>query len=252
MDTLTGVMTQAISAESPNESVLARAREFERKFVVPAESAARFLEAIESRTALELADRARPVSYNRTTYLDTPDRAFFRSGGTGIARKLRIREYANARVPGAPPAFSSEIYFEIKESGNGFRSKVRVPLAGLAAELFSSDMLATHPSLSSIREVLAGQRVVPMLTTFYRRVRRTCLDAPVCVTVDTDVRFSPPVEPGCALICASPLYFLRGAIIEIKTAGVLPAWLVDELGQAGEATAFSKFEHGMRLLEGRP
>lgn len=244
MDTVTEVMSHAIVTEpSKNEAGVPLPRECERKFVVPADSAARFLERIESRTALELADPARPVSYNRTTYLDTPDRFFFRSSRNAVARKLRIREYATARVTGAPPAFSSDIYFEVKESGEGFRSKIRIPFSSPIAEILSRE---------PFRDVLGARPIVPVLTTFYRRVRRTCLDVPVSVTVDTDVRFSPPVDPGCALICSHPLFFLRHSIIELKTTGALPAWLLDELDPSDEAATFSKFEHGMRLLGGEP
>ena len=39
----------------------------------------RFLNAIAARAAIEIYDRERPISYTRTTYLDTDDLTYFRT-----------------------------------------------------------------------------------------------------------------------------------------------------------------------------
>lgn len=242
MDTVTRVMS---AVEPTNETSTATPRESERKFVVSPLVAGRFLARIESRTALEIADPARPVEFNRTTYFDTADLAFLRSSRTGLARKLRVREYASACAEGVPPE-PTRAFLELKESGGGFRSKTRVRLDATIAALLET--APESPSLSMFRRLFAEQRPVPMLTTRYRRVRRNCLESPVRVTVDSEVCFMTPVEPG------SPIDFRRRAvrfshaIVEVKAASEIPPWLLAELDPASEEGTFSKFEHGMRLL----
>lgn len=243
MDSVTGVMSQMIGPSTDAERAL---RESERKFVVPALVAARFLARIEARTALEIADPARPVEFNRTTYLDTSDLAYLRSSQSGLARKLRIREYASSPSEGIA-AEPTTAFLELKETGGGFRSKTRARLEGSLAALLAAD--TASPSIRLFQTLFREQRPVPMLTTCYRRVRRTCLELPVRITVDTDIRFSPPVEPGSELFADGTVARIPSSIIELKSSsGDLPAWLVAELDARTEEASFSKFECGMRLL----
>lgn len=240
MDRVTGVMA---TIESCSEH--AASRETERKFVVAPLAAARFIARIEARTALEITDPSRPVEFNRTTYLDTPDHYYLRSSHTGLARKLRIREYACAAAEGLPPE-PTNAFLELKESGGGFRSKTRVRLDRPIAALLESD--PDSPALQMFRSIFEEQRPVPMLTTRYRRVRRACLDSAVRVTVDSQVCFMPPTDLGAALRFDRPVYRIPSSIIEIKAAGPLPDWLLAELDFAHEDGSFSKFEQGMKLL----
>ena len=93
----------------------------------------RFLDAIAARTAVEIYDPARPISYTRTTYLDTDDLTYFRTGDGAPARRLRIREYAVATTPKDTPILSGVAFIELKEHDGPARRKVR--LAASPAEI---------------------------------------------------------------------------------------------------------------------
>ncbi|HSY39678.1 MAG TPA: hypothetical protein VLA79_09120, partial [Polyangia bacterium] len=72
----------------------------------------RFLDAIAARAAIEIYDPQRPISYTRTTYLDTNDLAYFRTGDGAPARRLRIREYAVAATAKDAPVLSGVAFVE--------------------------------------------------------------------------------------------------------------------------------------------
>ena len=93
----------------------------------------RFLDAIAARTAIEIYDPERPISYTRTTYLDTDDLAYFRAGEGAPARRLRIREYAVAATAKDAPVLSGVAFVELKQHDGPARSKVR--LAASPAEI---------------------------------------------------------------------------------------------------------------------
>ena len=139
----------------------------------------RFLNAVAARAAIEIYDRERPISYTRTTYLDTDDLTYFRSGPGQPARRLRVREYAVATTPKDAPMLSGVAFVELKEHDGPARRKIR--LAASPAEIAqllanrkagpSSNMTAGQAELA--RE-LARPTMAPRLATWYRRL---CLTA---------------------------------------------------------------------------
>ena len=65
----------------------------------------RFLDAIAARAAIEIYDPERPISYTRTTYLDTDDLAYFRRA-TGHRRGASASVSTPSRPrPRARPSF---------------------------------------------------------------------------------------------------------------------------------------------------
>ena len=86
----------------------------------------RFLDAIAARAAIEIYDRDRPISYTRTTYLDTDDLTYFRTGDGEPARRLRVREYAIAATAKDAPVLSGVAFVELKEHDGPTRRKVRL------------------------------------------------------------------------------------------------------------------------------
>lgn len=231
-------------------------RERERKFVATPRGSLRFLERLSGQTVAETPDSSRPVTYNRTTYLDTADLLYLRSRLSGPARKLRIREYASAPVEGVAPSLLPVCFLELKESRGGARVKTRlqtdpVSLAPLlAGRAGTAPCAAAHETL---RALIARDRPVPKVTSWYRRTTRMDKDRSLRITVDSGICFTEPVAPGSIPTSAFPenaFARLPFTIVEVKCPGDLPSWLVAELDSLAEVHGFSKFEQGMALLPG--
>ena len=101
---------------------------------------AAFCEAIAARAAVEIYDPARPISYTRTTYLDTNDLVYFSSAGGAPARRLRVREYAVAASAEDDPVLSGVAFIELKQHEGAARSKMR--LSATPAEI--ARLIARH------------------------------------------------------------------------------------------------------------
>src|SRR3954468_23684645 len=80
--------------------------EHEKRFLLTRAQAVTFFGAVGGRATVELYDRGRPLSFTRTTYLDTDDLSYFRSCEGPVARRLRIREYAVAASLTETPVLS--------------------------------------------------------------------------------------------------------------------------------------------------
>src|SRR5215468_10196631 len=105
------------SAGDPHRSATALDPfENEQRYVLTRAQTVAFYASIGTRVALELYDRSRPVSYTRTTYLDTEDFSYFRSCDGPVARRLRVREYAVAAAPGDTAFLSGVCFLELKQS----------------------------------------------------------------------------------------------------------------------------------------
>lgn len=235
---------------------LGAVRERERKFVATPRGSSRFLERLAGQTVEEAPDRTRPVTYNRTTYLDTADLLYLRSRQTGPARKLRIREYASAAIEGVPPTLFPVCFLELKQSHGGARAKTRleidpVSLAPLLAGRAGTASCA--PPYETLRALIERDRPVPKVTSWYRRTSRVDRDRTIRITVDSGICFTAPIEPGTVPASAFPenaFARLPFTIVEVKCPGELPSWLVTELDSLAEVHGFSKFEQGMALLPG--
>lgn len=228
--------------------------ERERKFVTTPGGIVHFLTEIDARTALRVHDPARPIAYNRTTYLDTDDLSFLRSSRLGpIARKLRIREYASAETPESTPALCDGCFLELKESGDSFRSKTRVSAdsALLSRILENGTCGESDESLDAIHRLIRDEHVRPKLTTWYRRITRVSLDERIRITVDSGLSFASPVRPGdreAPAEPASPVARVPFSVVEVKCTGEVPEWLARALEPLREVPGFSKFEQGMAHL----
>src|SRR2546428_6833676 len=112
----------AISAHAPDAARHATT-EREWKFVLDAGRAQTFLSAIERWTAPIL--HGAPLSFTRTTYLDTDDLAWFRKPAGGVERRLRVRQYARAFGENDAPRLDAGCCLELKESSGSERRKLR-------------------------------------------------------------------------------------------------------------------------------
>jgi hypothetical protein len=200
-----------------------------------------------------------PVAWTRTTYLDTPDLAYFRTCARGFARKLRIRQYARAANHRTAPVLGPECFLELKESGGHARSKCRFAAApSLIEELVStagevSVDLPPTGAFEVLRRILRRDRPVAQFTSWYQRSSRT--GDGVRVTVDASLTFARAERPGRAgdpAAPADPIATFPFQIVEVKHTGTPPAWLVDAANDLPEASAFSKFREGMACLGVHP
>lgn len=218
----------------------------------------RFLNAIAARTAIEIYDPARPISYTRTTYLDTDDLTYFRTDDAAPARRLRIREYAFAATPKDAPILSGVAFVELKEHAGPSRRKVRLAASpGEIAQMLvdreagpSSNMTAGQAELA--RE-LALPTMAPRLATWYRRLCLTADARRIRITLDENLTFCRPQPIGEAGSLAAPrdrevIAMFPARVLEIKHSGEMPFWLGPALESLQPADSFSKFRMGMTAL----
>jgi hypothetical protein len=231
----------------------------ELRFLLSRSEMRRFLNAIAPRAAVEIYDPERPISFTRTTYFDTDDLNYFRSGDGSPARRLRVREYAVAASPGEAPVLSGVAFIELKQHEGDVRCKER--LAATPAEIarLVDSAGATPPALASggplrvIARELALPTMAPRLGTWYRRLCLTGEARQVRITLDENLTFCRPQaigEPGALaaprareMVAAFP-----ARVLEVKLTGAMPYWLEKALESFERADSFSKFRMGMTAL----
>lgn len=204
----------------------------ETKFLLEAAAAERIWLRAAALMRPQVRDAARPFTYHRTTYFDTPDHAYYRGAGP-VARRVRVREYATASAPGAGLELMRPCFLELKQSAHGMRSKSRL-------EIDASEV-GRHVAQ------MAGTGLFPCLTTWYQRTALTDATESIRMTLDSDIRYCPP-QPIGASCCAAPDAFAHAdaVVLEIKAWGPLPPWLLGLIRQIEEACDFSKFRAGMQ------
>jgi hypothetical protein len=235
--------------------------EQERRFLLTRSQVVDFFAAVGSRAELEVYDPARPVSFTRTTYLDSDDLAYFRSCEGPIARRLRIREYALAESLSDVPELSGSCFLELKQNAGDARSKVRLSapverMERIIAGVHDDDLRLEGPeqaaALATLERELASQRVAPRLTTWYRRTCLTSEGGRVRVTLDEGLTFCKPQRLGRA---GQPVNLTRvvaygpARILEVKFRGEEPDWLARATASLSAASNFSKFRMGMMAVE---
>lgn len=201
-------------------------------------------------------DRARPVAYTRTTYLDTDRMDYYRSGddGESVHVRLRIREYAAASGLLDAPVLTGRCFLELKESIGPLRHKVRFAappravqrLVGRAAAV--GDGARLNPSIA---RRLRQDRPEPRVTTWYRRASFADARARVRITIDDAVRICKPCWPGEAGAAAEPgdtIAEVGGLIVELKYSGDAPDWLTRAVANLPRASGLSKFVLAMRVI----
>jgi hypothetical protein len=239
-----------------------RPRELEYRYVVDRGAAEGVLRRAASHLAPQIHDPDRPVAWCRTLYLDTEDGAFlktFRDGATTC--RVRIRQYAAATDLASPAHISGgAAWLELKRSWGIERDKVRVELdAGdvdrvLVGEVPSPETIARlegTPLLAGVVAGMAAGRIRPRLLTWYRR---WSLGGPALrITLDEAIAYcmpEPMVASGQAAEPRSVVAREALTVLELKLAGLTPAWLQADIDRIGghQAHRHSKFRAGMEAL----
>jgi hypothetical protein len=228
----------------------------ELRFLLSRAEMRRFLDAVAARAAVEIYDPTRPISYTRTTYLDTDDLGYFRSGEGEPARRLRVREYAVAAAPKDDPVLSGVAFIELKQHAGDARSKVR--LAATPSEIARlvdargalEPERAPNSALAAIAHELALPSMAPRLATWYRRLCLTADGRRVRITLDERLTFCRPQPIGAAGDPAAPrarevVAAFPARVLEVKHCGEMPLWLGPALEALQPADSFSKFRMGM-------
>ncbi|HVV51427.1 MAG TPA: VTC domain-containing protein, partial [Polyangia bacterium] len=234
----------------------------EQRFLLSRAEMRRFLDAVAARAAVEIYDPARPVSYTRTTYFDTNDGVYFRSGEGAPARRLRVREYAVAATPESAPTLSGVAFIELKEHEGSARRKVR--LAATPAEIAElvdrggrAAVTTASPGAAAALAVIARELALPTmdarLATWYRRLCLTAEGRRVRITLDENLTFCRPQPIGAPGAVAAPqarevVAAFPARVLEVKHSGEMPYWLCAALESLQPARAFSKFQMGMTAL----
>ena len=252
-------MGGVVETNTPSEDPF----DHEQRFLLSRAEMHRFLADIGPRAAVEIYDPARPVSYTRTTYFDTNDLLYFRSGEGSPARRLRVREYAVAATPSEAPVLSGVAFIELKEHEGSARRKVR--LAATPAEI--AQLVGEHGRDGSGRalaagaaaalEVIARELALPTMSsrlgTWYRRLCLTADGRRVRITVDENLTFCRPQPIGLPGTAAAPrsrevVAAFPARVLEVKHSGEMPTWLCTALASLQPARSFSKFQMGMTAL----
>lgn len=212
----------------------------ERKYLLDAHAAAGFWAIACDRLRPQIDVKDRPVAYSRTTYFDTPDLAYFRSGRSAVAQRLRVREYAHAASLDEVPVVGGRCFVELKQSSGGLRSKTRLECA-------------PHEVPGRLAELTDERRLEPCVATWYRRRALSDDAGTLRVTLDDRLMLCRPCSLGSEFELAPDQIVGHGPafILEVKTFdGPPPAWLRHALVGLDEAVGFSKFMLGMRAIEG--
>jgi hypothetical protein len=241
--------------------------ESERRFLLSRDEVVEFLAAIRPNAVSEIYDPLRPLAFARTTYFDTDDLSYLRSCDGPVARRLRVREYAQAVCLGDTPVLSGVSFLELKQNAGATRSKVRFSappaviewilegrrggaLAGPALRDFVAE-LEQMSALAAIDRELAAAPVSPRLTTWYQRCGLTSERGRVRITLDQGLAFCRPQALGRGGDPAEPadvVAYGPERVLEVKHWGAAPDWLVRATLALAPAAHFSKFRIGMAAL----
>jgi len=206
----------------------------DRKYVVPAPSAAALLAWLDAGTRVLEIDGARDFAYE-SVYFDTPDLLSFRMAAQPRRRrfKLRTRSYLD----------TGSAYLEIKTRGaRGTTVKERTEYDPGAAGLLTDDArddVADAFDAIGVDGARAGE-LGATLTTRYRRMTLLAPDGVGRATIDTHLRWDEPGGGGFGLADV--------VIVETKSAAAASG--VDRLlWRAGHRPAtVSKYATGLAAL----
>jgi hypothetical protein len=260
--------------DAPRPATVVDPFEHEQRYILTRTQAVAFYAAVGPRASLEVYDRERPISYTRTTYLDSDDFSYFRSCDGPVARRLRVREYASAASVAEPPVLSGICFLELKQNAGTTRSKIRLsaPPAFLRALIerqnlpvsaggrfdlgvpVSSTVDGGEPlaALRALQNELSERRMAPRLSTLYRRACLSGEGGRVRITLDENLTFCRPQPVGGAGALAPPADVIASGparILEIKLWGEMPEWLSRAVEGLSPAPSFSKFRVGMLALK---
>lgn len=228
-------------------------------FRVTATQAETFLARVWSVLTVDVHEPARPVTWCRTTYLDTEDFEYLRSSARPTERRVRVREYATAADRESTPLLTGVATLEFKASSATSRTMLRLPLpAAVAARIVRGEplppewraQLAAVPLLESVCDGLRSGWLAPRLTTWCRRLSLS--GRGVRVTLDEEIVYAPAVAIGRVGEPAPPPVTIggeTGGVLELKAPEDPPGWLLAAARDLPERP-ISKYRAGMDLALG--
>jgi hypothetical protein len=223
--------------------------------------------------------------YVTTIYFDTASRALYRAarGSAASHLKLRAKEYYDlhpgltetATDPRQLVRFQPVLWLELKSRDGAHTGKQRIGIPKRDLPAFFASGTIT-PAMVAIQEAAYGRDAHAVLEALaalsascaeplradclvnYRRTAWQDDAGQLRVTIDNQLAyFAPPADLWArdrALLRSTlgpPVAGERRRVLEIKTRGDAPGWLVDVLaGNAIRAEPFSKFEAASGALHG--
>ncbi len=201
-----------------------------------------------------MGEKMKPEKYwksdVRNIYYDTPDRRLIRRSleGPVYKEKLRLRCYGPVEPGG-------EVFLELKKKYKGIVYKRRISLPLEAALSYMQDPEKSLEQgqigneIDYFKRFYAG--LAPAMYICYDRLAWKEPGSDLRITVDRNIRYRQApldltVPPSGEALLASDQ-----GLMEIKTAGAMPLWLVDFLNrQQIRKTSFSKYGRAyLRELE---
>ena len=195
----------------------------------------------------KIADKLVPDKYGKKTicslYLDTPDFLLIRNSIDAVSykEKLRVRSYG-------VPTDKENLFFEIKKKYKGVVYKRRVSMS--MDEVFKYIDSGVPPMDTQI------MREIDYLMKFYRQPKpKVCIlcereaffaeeNPDVRLTFDENLRYRYCFPDAENIQEGIPITDADKRILEIKTPGAMPLWLVDALSECKiYPRSFSKYGH---------
>ena len=175
-------------------------------------------------------------------YYDTPTRLLIRRSMEKpvYKEKLRVRSYGTAS-PDSP------VFIELKKKFDRVVYKRRIPMPERDAMVFLSDNGPVTASTQVAAEIVYFLRLYEeMAPRVFLSYHRVAFEEPqvrgLRVTFDTDIRWRDDQLSLCEGPGGHPLLPDKTALMEIKTDGAVPLWLVRLLADNDvRQTSFSKY-----------
>ena len=208
----------------------------ELKYTLPIESLPALLRYLSTCGNLDINHNKETRKYPVVSlYFDTPQFTFYEEkiNGESYRRKVRIRQYRNDFDLTEP------FFLEIKEKHNNFIFKKRASLSAEHSSIITdrdadiSGFKLSEPQMKVIQEFKFLNYVYslnPILVIWYERFAFfDKVDSKLRFTIDINLKYS-----GCANFLETtklknvPFFYIDPtiAILEIKSQGLLPDWLV--------------------------
>jgi VTC domain len=208
----------------------------DRKYVIPSDKVDALLHGIEAGARVLEIGGERDFAYE-SVYFDTPDLASYHLAARGRRRRFKVRRRTYLD--------SGESFVEVKtRGGRGATVKERTPDLGTGAHLLpaSGSAFVSDVLREAGIEHVCGEDLRPTLRTSYRRTTLYLPASDSRVTVDTDVTWSLPGQPGLTLGGV--------AIFETKSAGGASAADRRLWRHGHRPSRISKYGTGLAALRG--
>lgn len=226
---------------------------FEIKYCVNAQQ----YEELRERLTPFLAEDAYGVTDICNCYYDTPDYRLIRNSMEGAAyrEKLRLRSY------GVPEDRKSSVFLELKKKHQGVVYKRREILTYEEAEAYLNTQRRPDRDSQILREIdwvlHYYERLIPAMYVSYKRLamvekqeRTTGRRTDLRVTFDWDIRWRVKDIELQKGIYGRELLKTGERIMEIKTSGAMPLWLVELLDKMSlYPLSYSKYGRAYTQLQ---